>query len=636
MSLEVPCPNCQSILKAPEGMTGKKARCKRCQHSFRIPGAEKTSNVDSVGDSTHLSVVADAPFAFDTTPVSAGPSAVSHVSQAPAPVDDNPFAIPTANPTSDVSESPKSTKRNSKRDSQHDAKSRSRGQLPTKGGETTSAVKKSSYRDRGSSQGGEGGRSRKGMFLLAGLLCVSGAAGGYFAVTEYMKSQPSTVGPQAANSPTSPPTGNEAATTKAVQPVKSKPEPTPNSGETSAAQPKTGEDRKTNIKPSRSGPKVIGGLKLPAFADKAVPFEKPTAVIPLDHPARDVKQVIAGGSEGPVLLVMRRTFDGLAGKGVKDTIDRYALNTLRRIDQTEISSDAVTSYPRIGDLSPSGELYAFEHPVGRLSVQQLGSPMPVVDGLELMSTTDDKDAKHSGIAAIYFVTDEKIAIVTKSGVVETWDLESKKRVGATEPFPVGAGWKDRRSLAFHRDRDPDKSQVFAFAGGAIHSVVPGRKPQLALALPNRATECLALAVDASANRITVAYRASDPGEHIRFLHARVGDPSPSMNQQLHEEVGLPILAEWNRPETFTLITDKGLGLAWDADTNQLIAGFRSATPTILIPDGTRHWCLLADRKDAKKSLLVNVSIPPEDYSPSLTGEKWKALALTINAEGTLK
>ena len=54
MSLEVTCPGCGSPLKARDTMIGKKARCKKCQTSFRIPGQSAT---DSLGDSQALSVI---------------------------------------------------------------------------------------------------------------------------------------------------------------------------------------------------------------------------------------------------------------------------------------------------------------------------------------------------------------------------------------------------------------------------------------------------------------------------------------------------------------------------------------------------------------------------------------------------
>lgn len=55
MPVEVACPGCGSKLKAPDNMIGKKAKCKKCMTSFRIPGGDP--GVDSAGDSQMLSVI---------------------------------------------------------------------------------------------------------------------------------------------------------------------------------------------------------------------------------------------------------------------------------------------------------------------------------------------------------------------------------------------------------------------------------------------------------------------------------------------------------------------------------------------------------------------------------------------------
>jgi hypothetical protein len=610
MSVDIACPQCKGILKAPPGMAGKKARCKRCQHAFRIPGGEPGAE-DSVSDSQDLSVVADAPFAFDA-PAEPPPAAKKPAAKPAAAAADNPFAIPTVPPAEVDEPTP-------------EPKSKSKSKYKTK---SDSSAKTSSYRGKAVAPPARG-RSIK--FLLAALLCAVGGAGGFYAYSEYQKSQTQS----AAVAKAAPSEATPAV--EAAKPNDDKAKKTTAVAQTAPSAGSTAPDRRTNSKAARGGPKVSGGLKLPPFADKPKPFEKALATIALDHDAASVRQVMLGGEEGPVILVTRRTFDGLGGKGMKDTIDRYALNTLRRIDQTEVPADAVTAYPRIGHVGPGGDRFAFEHPVGKLTVVQLGTKTVLVDGLDLAGATDGPDkAPHPGIAAIYFLTDEKLLIVTKAGVVESWDLTGKKKVGASEAIPGAANLVDRRSLAFHRNRDPSKSLVFAYAGGTIHSVSPGAKPQPALTLPHGPTDCLALATDHGGNRLAVAYRAAEPGEHVRFLHGRIGDPKPGSDQPLDAEVGVPKFAEWTRPETFSVMTDKGQGLAWDADANHLIAGFRTPAPTIVAADGAKHWCLLPDAKDAKKAVLVNVIVPPEDYSPSLTGDKWKAMALTITAEGTAK
>src|SRR2546430_2001351 len=51
----VPCPGCGAVLKAPDTMAGKKAKCKKCDTRFRIPGESQSG--DSVGDSQMLSTL---------------------------------------------------------------------------------------------------------------------------------------------------------------------------------------------------------------------------------------------------------------------------------------------------------------------------------------------------------------------------------------------------------------------------------------------------------------------------------------------------------------------------------------------------------------------------------------------------
>ncbi len=618
MAIEVACPKCQSILKAPEGMQGKKARCKRCQHSFRIPGGDP-SDTESTTDAENLSVISNSPFEFDA---SAGPTATPNQKITPV-ASDNPFAIPTTTTEPEAIDEKKT-----------EPKSRSKYKIKPEKESKTPPAKRSQYRSNHTANTPR--RSKTLIMIVAAVLCMVGGAGGFYAYTVYQKSQ---------ENPTEP-----VAQAPSNELVQSQPKPTPNydtSNTTKSnplpAEPEVKKAQERSQGKQKRGPKVSGGMTLPSFAEKPKLFEKSTASIPLEHGTAAVKQFLVGGSEGPVALVMRRTFDGLGGKGIKDTIDRYALNTFRRIDQTEISADAVTHYPRIGDVNPGGDRYAFEHPRGRLSVVQLGTNSPIVNGLELSSqpmVNSDKGkggAMTPGLAAIYFLTEDKVAIVTMNGVVESWDIGSKKKIIASEAIPGVANLVDRRSIYFHKDRDPDKAQIFAFSGGSIYSVAPGGKPRLALTLPHGATECLALTIDSGGNRIACAYRASKPGDHIRFLHSRIGDPTPGSDHPLDASgIGEPIKAEWSRPETFSIVTDQGFGFSYDADTFQMIAGFRTEKSTLMVLDGLQHWCLLPDAKDSKKSQLVNVIIPPEDYAPSLTGAKWKALALTITSEGLAK
>lgn len=78
--VEVPCPGCGAVLRAPDTMAGKKGRCKKCNTPFRIPGAEPQG--ESVGESHMLSAV-DAP---------------SPLAAAPPKAADNPFDFDAASP----------------------------------------------------------------------------------------------------------------------------------------------------------------------------------------------------------------------------------------------------------------------------------------------------------------------------------------------------------------------------------------------------------------------------------------------------------------------------------------------------------------------------------------------------------
>ncbi|MBM3982997.1 MAG: hypothetical protein FJ304_22535, partial [Planctomycetes bacterium] len=47
--IEVSCPNCSAKLKAPDGMAGKKAKCKKCGTGFRVPGPAPAAESASEG-----------------------------------------------------------------------------------------------------------------------------------------------------------------------------------------------------------------------------------------------------------------------------------------------------------------------------------------------------------------------------------------------------------------------------------------------------------------------------------------------------------------------------------------------------------------------------------------------------------
>lgn len=160
MPIEIACPQCQCVLKAPEGMGGKKARCKRCQHSFRIPGGKADSEADSTGDPENLSVISESPFSFDApaSPPAPAKPAGKKPSEKATPKE-NPFAAVTAPgivEPEDPTPLPKSL-----------PKSKSKA----KPDEPKPNPRASSYRSKATAPAA---KSRTPLLLFAALLCAGG------------------------------------------------------------------------------------------------------------------------------------------------------------------------------------------------------------------------------------------------------------------------------------------------------------------------------------------------------------------------------------------------------------------------------------------------------------------------------
>ena len=650
MSIEVPCPNCQSVLKAPDGMAGKKARCKKCQHSFRIPG-EAAGPVDSVADSEHLSAIVPSPFAFDgsaeATPVSPPPppakptravkSAVAEKRNAPAPVDDaepiadNPFSIPSNAITDD--ETPPEAKSKSKYrkgDSKANAK-------------VDSKVEKSKSKFRQPSAaktGGSGGGVKKIlMFGVVGLLCATaGGAGIYVFMLQKEKAatpqasaptvpdKPALVVAEKANDDKKPTAANLRKGAASNEPNKV----------SVASKPEAGAKAKSRVTLtiSRTLDKIPDQMKLKVI-------EKPKDVLSLDHNYGSVRKLIVGGKDGPVAVVIRHSFDGFQGKGAKDTIDRYALTTGQRVDRTEIEADGIT-WPRATDISPNGERLAIDSPTGKVTIYQLSDKgKKLLDGFD---PYPEAKGKSPGIAAVYFLEDNSIAVVSKEGTVDVFDITTKAKTVTGKPLPTVP------TMPLVEDRSvvisPDRKLIAAYAGGIVYEIPTATcEPKVGTTLGNAPMEGLALAIDQSGTRFAVAYKAgqtqgADAVPYTRIAHARFGDPEPKTDQPVNEEFGVPSSCAWVNPEAFVMVSVNQVGFLFDADQggDQIVVGLRPPNAGVFcLYAQDRYWCLLGDPTDAaKKSLLVGTPFPPQEYLPLVSAGKEKPVALQVTAKGIAK
>ena len=577
MPAELTCPKCRVTLKAPPaGMAGRPVRCKRCKATFQIPGAPPP---DEPGEPHPLSGIFE-------DPGSAGPA--------------DPAAQPVDRPTP----------------------------LPATAGTAEALALLSGESDTGDTPPPRPARRSAGgsgrilvLMALTGLVCAAGgAAGVYF----WARSRPGPAAGPADDKPSAAgpaPDGHPADGGPAAGEHRPPSSPVPAAG---------GDDRPTAKKPVT----VTGGLKLPAFpAGPGTVFVAAKYKLPVEVAPAKARRVLLSGGDAGIAAVVWRSFEGYKAAGATDTVDRYSLKSGRRVDRQELPADAGPG-PRLADLSPEGGRLAVESPAGRLTVWDLDAKAKLIDGLDPYA--DAGPAARPGIAAVYFLAEEKVAVVSRRGAVDVWDVGSKTQ--SVAGVPPGRGKPadppaDRRSVAI----TPDRRAVLVYAGGVVSAVsTQTGKPVASLALPRAPDAGYALAADASGARVVAAYRATDPGPHTVVLMARFGDERPSLLVHLDPAAGMPVVAAWTGQETAVVVTDKGVGLVLDGEVNRVVAAVKPAAgPAVHEPGAmaATDWCLLPDPADGKKSVLVGVPLPFDSYFGLREAAGAAPVGLVIGPEG---
>ncbi len=545
MSVEVPCPQCGSILRAPAGSAGRKARCKKCRHGFRLPGDAVSDDVGQ--ESTQLSVVDEPAFSF-----------VSSTDE------------------------------------------------PTVSGRRSKSKYKSSI-----GAGGKG-RSSSGnagpMLTILGVVAVliAGAVGAYF----YMNpAQP----PEQAAGSSAPVPKEPANETAQESPKKDNMKPA------IAAAPKVAEKQ-----PSRRT-SVTGGMKLPPPPEKADSFRKPTAKASVDTEYDKIHKLFATGGDSPVAAILWASDPGFQGAGVKDTVDRYSMASGERIDRTIIEvGNAV--WPRACDLSPGGDHFITEGPVGTLTLYDLNAKAKL--GTPFKPFAGNPEVPTPSLAAALFVDEKTVIVAAVDGRIESWNAREGTRIGAGS---VGTVTLTATSCAMK----PNRSAMLIVAGATLQEMPAATlTPQPILSLPHGGGDGLAIAMDRS-DRIAVAYRAKQPGTHTRFVVARSGDEKPSADLHLDDSAGIPNALSWCGPEAFTASLDSGTAFVYETEVNKPLATLspRKTAKHALV--GDRDYVLMPDTADAKKCVLVGIAFPPDDYLP-LRNEAVadrKPIGFLVTAEG---
>jgi hypothetical protein len=570
MSVDVACPQCQSVLKAPPGMAGKKARCKRCNHAFRIPGGDADlPAVPLVGEeSTQLNTI-DAPFGFGDSSAAAGDEPESPMRSEPA----------------------------------------SRSKYKT--GKASKSSSMGGYRGGSTASSG----SKSGKLLVIGGVIALFAAGG--AAAFFMSQKPDPVASASAAKPAE--KVNEKADPKDA--VK------PKDAENDKSKTDTKADRKATDKPptttapaaKSTDPKkgkaatVVGGLKLPPPPAKADLFTKPVANFPTENTFESVRHYRMTGGDNPTVIVIWSSDAGFQGQGAKETLDRYSLNGGARIDRTEL--DAVNGAAQhIGDLSPNGEHYIAEGPTaGMLTLYDLTAKKKsdTVKPFKPFATEDAK-ATVPVLSGVVYVSEKAVLAVAKSGACELWSITDGKKLnagglGITGEYSIG------RSLTINGDR----SAVYAVAGDSVHELrLSNLESKAVMTLPKGAEMGYAISLADTGERIAVAYRAATPGPHTMLAVGRIGDPQVN-SYHYSDELGMPQMIAWGGPDCFVMGFDKNAtAVCFQTEINRLMAAMWPQGGKALHASGSgKHAILMPDPADAKKCIVIAVDFPPDDYLP---------------------
>lgn len=485
MAVQLTCPNCQSTLRAPDNSAGKKVRCKKCEHKFRVPGADAVG--DSIAEDQALSVV---DMQSPLPPISARAPATAAVAAGAGPAASFSFEEEGAM----IKPSPASTR-----------------------GKRSSMMMKTA-----NGKGGEPEvKSNKGLIIaLVGMLLVAmlGMAGvaAYFLLGKGDKAVASAPGSgkekknpdpaptdgggkkidtrklytrwenvpkEAGLSPTVLEYTSKGVCTvyvidgdKAIMPMSisvkidgnkiSAVSPLDNKEYTSTITKLTDDELvitdskgatqtlkklRRNLQfgpppkdppvkdppPKDPPPKSSGaGFTIPTVAAGGKLVAKPQLDIALDADTSAVRAVVTGGREPPVAMVLWNSFAGFGGKGGRDTVTRYSLAAKNEIGKIDVPAADWATGPKPIACSPDGNKVALESPPGKLTVYDFDEKAMVLD------KSDPFEAGPRVLVGIQFLDPTTVAVIDKQGGIDVWNLKEKKRTAV-----VGGTGKDVSPVA---------------------------------------------------------------------------------------------------------------------------------------------------------------------------------------------
>lgn len=689
MSLvEVACPGCRAPLKAPPGMAGKKARCKKCNTPFRIPGG---TGADAVGDSQALSAADPPPGAppaeevvpaalpvEDDEPLAASVAEddeplAAVVAEEPAPAD--PFAFATAPPepkkkerkprgkddtpvppepaasadpfafTSAPAEPPAKKKKEPERkprdeDDEAPPAPAASGD-PFAFGSAPAPAEKSGRRPRGDKSNPKAPAARPAPAGGGGLVkVVVGAAvfavlaGGIVAGTLVFLSsnKPAEVAK------------TEKKDEKKVEPPSNEPAPAPVGKTEPTAKDQAKGNRATGGTPQKGAGakgKVGAYLVLPPGKQLAFP-PKPAAPKPVTEPASnpvpvavpfaDARRFFPPGKADADLGVLWRSTAGFQGVGEKVTLSLFSPNTGKETAKVEVDHDG-TPDPA-ADVSVDGGTFAHGHrTTGKVTVWDVRKKTKKLDAFDPYA--DKPEHRAAKLAAVYLTEPpDRVVTVTTAGAVHVWDVATKALAGEYVPAKAAAG-----KVAGGRGVAPlpTRRGVVVAVGGVIYKVdtagaVAGAEVD---DLGGDVGRSLALGMS-PAGKVLYAFETDADGKRERaVMQLAGGSRSPALRWPA--DAGEPVAAAWAGDTVASLATSQGAAVWFDADGgfNPIAVARTPDDKAVHAVAGTdSHWSLLPSPADPKGSVAVELALPPQGVGDPLTpAARRPVAALVLDLKG---
>jgi hypothetical protein len=561
MSTPVPCPKCGLVLKAPPGSAGRKARCKKCNEKFRIPGEPAAEAPIVLDESIALS-------SFDFS----APSAPAAEAAAPAevPVGSNPFAVPAA-----VS-SPAAAKRSS----------RMGGVAPKKP------------------------TSGKGPLIIAGIvgglfvvLCALGAGVWFWRE----RADKEAIAKAAVVEVNQKRKADEKAAIAATEAAKAKDQAHRDKGP--ADEPKKRVDL-TAIPPPKAKPSPVPAAVLtapPPPGGDVKPVTAAPLIVPVPFDPVTVETVLVNPFPTR-LAVVRKTFQGFQGTGAIRTVDTFTYPAMAKLATVEVPSDIGPSPIALG--TGDGWLVAETAP-GKVSVWNSSNGTKLKSDVELFA--QPSTVKSTTIAQVVAV-EESLVAMSSDGTVVRLGKDDKPTVAFKPDKQLGPGYAVIPDVTA-TIADDGKVACYGVGDGVLVASLTSGNAKVEWNVAMKAPEWKALALDAAGTRIACVVKPANGA--ARCVVGRLGGTTPIVNAPIVGGVGEPNGARWYDNVVLVTTTD-GTHIIYDTERGYVGVIRTPGTPTKRqrpLPGGERWLCVAQDPANKMQFRVFDLPFPFDGYYP---------------------